>query len=357
MPTSQNENRTDGSVRLFFILSGEHLSLPTAEILAILDSEHISTDRVESSYRLLKLDSSSQALQFVSNRSLMYDKCGYLLGECEADDTEIHKLIRNLQLDDYVAGASCYAVRSERLGGVKKEIKRTHLERSIGSLLKEKAPDLRVKLKEPDLTFLCVIYEDSFLFGLTQHAKPSGPISRRRPRKRPVFHPSTMPPKIARCMVNLSRARPGKFFADPFCGVGGIVIEATLIGCQVVAVDASTRMLRGMRRNVAHFSLQASGLVNGDARYLPFHALESIATDPPYGRDSSTRGVNVNDLIRQFLQGAFSSMNRGGHLCISAPSEVQLADYARDAGFQVKERHLARIHRSLTRQFIVAENR
>ena len=358
MPPLENSKQLDAaSCRLFFILSGEHLSLPAAEIMAILESENIIYSHTKSSYRLLQLDASPKALQHVSDRSLMYDKCGFLLGECKADDKEIHQLIGNLQLDEYIAGATCFAVRSERLGGVKKDIKRTHLERSVGSLLKERAPNLRVRLKEPDLTFLCVIYEDSFLFGLTQHAKPSGPISRRRPRKRPVFHPSTMPPKIARCMVNLSRARPGRFFADPFCGVGGIVIEATLIGCQVVAVDASTRMLRGVRRNVAHFSLQASGIINGDARYLPFHGLDSIATDPPYGRDSSTRGVNVNHLINQFLHGASSSMNRGAHLCISAPSEVQLADYARDAGFQVKERHLARIHRSLTRQFIVAENR
>lgn len=357
MLTLENSKHLKGPRKLFFILSGEHLSLPTAEIRAILDSESVPYSHIESSYRLLKLEAPPEALQHVSDRSLMYDKCGCLLGECEAEEKEIHKLIRNLPLDKYVAGAACYAVRSERLGGVRKDIKRTYLERSIGSLLKEKVPNLHVRLKEPDLTFLCIIYEESFLFGLTEHAKPSGPISRRRPRKRPVFHPSTMPPKIARCMVNLSRARPGRFFADPFCGVGGIVIEATLIGCKVVAVDASTRMLRGVRRNVAHFSLQASGMVNGDARFLPFHGLDSVATDPPYGRDSSTRGVNVNDLIRQFLLGASTSMNHGAHLCISAPSEVQLADYARDAGFQVKEQHLARIHRSLTRQFIVAMNR
>ena len=357
MQPIESENRTDRPVRLFFILSGEHVSLPAAEILAILDSENISTDHVQSSYRLLRLDSLPQALQHVSDRSLMYDKCGYLLGECEADDKEIHKLITSLPLDRYVAGATCYAVRSERLGGVKKDIKRTQLERSIGSLLKDKSPNLRVQLKEPDLTFLCVIYEESFLFGLSKHAKPSGPISRRRPRKRPVFHPSTMPPKIARCMVNLSRARPGEFFSDPFCGVGGIVIEATLIGCQVVAVDASTRMLRGVRRNVSHFGLQPSGLVMGDARSVPFHGLNSIATDPPYGRDSSTRGLKVNDLIREFLIGASTSMHHGAHMCISAPSEIQLADYAQDAGFEVKEKHLARIHRSLTRQFIVAKNR
>ena len=357
MQTLEDEHKTGRPVRLFFILSGEHLSLPAAEILAILDSEKISTDRVETSYRLLKLTSPPEALQHVSRRSLMYDKCGYILGECAADEKEIRSLITELPLDRYIGGGTCYAVRSERLGGVEKEIKRTHLERSIGSLLKDRAPSLRVQLKEPDLTFLGVIYEKSFLFGLAVHARPSGPISRRRPRKRPVFHPSTMPPKIARCMVNLSRARPGELFADPFCGVGGIVIEAALIGCRVVAVDASARMLRGVRRNVAHFDLQAAGMIMGDARRLSLHGLQSIATDPPYGRGSSTRGVKVSDLIREFLLEASGSMQHGAHICISAPSEVQLADYARDAGLEVRERHLARIHRSLTRQFVVAKSR
>jgi tRNA (guanine10-N2)-dimethyltransferase len=158
-------------------------------------------------------------------------------------------------------------------------------------------------------------------------------------------------------MVNLSRARPGEYFADPFCGVGGIVIEAALIGCQVVGVDASTRMLRGVRKNVTYFGLQTSGVVKGDSRSLPFHGLDAIATDPPYGRDSSTRGLKVNDLIREFLLGASSSIHHGAHLCISAPSEIELTDLAEDAGFEVRERHLARIHRSLTRQFVVARNR
>jgi tRNA (guanine10-N2)-dimethyltransferase len=344
------------SVKLFFILSGEHASLPAAEVEAILESENIAYSRVERSYRLLKLDSSPEALHHVSARSLMYNKCGYLLAECEADENEIRRLMRDLQVNDYAVNPSSYAVRSERLGGVRKAIRRTDLERTVGSLMKEKFPNWRVELSNPDVTFLCILSENSFLMGMIAHTKPAGPISLRRPRKRPVFHPSTMPPKIARCMVNLSRARPGKIFADPFCGVGGIIIEAVLVGCNVLCVDASSRMLRGVRRNVKYFGLNTMGTIIGDARFLPFHGLDALATDPPYGRDSSTRGLRVNDLIRDFLHGASSTLNRGANLCISAPSEVDLESYARDAGFQVRERHLARIHRSLTRQFIVAKN-
>ena len=356
MQTTKNWKESRSHVKLFFILSGEHHSLPSAEVLAILDSERIQYSDLQQSYRFMTLTSSPDALEFVSNRSLMYDQCGVLLGECEADENEIRRLIMNLPLESYVAGTLSFAVRSERLGGVKKNIKRTHLEASVGSLLKEKIPGLRVQLTEPEITFLCIISEDSFLLGISEHAKPSGPISRRRPRKRPVFHPSTMPPKIARCMVNLSRARPGEYFADPFCGVGGILIEASLIGCRVIGVDVSMRMLRGVRRNLTFFGLQASGIVMGDSRSLSLQGLDAIATDPPYGRGSSTRGLRVNDLIKEFLHGAPESMKHGAHLCISAPSEVELRDLACEAGLEVKEQHSTRIHRSLTRQFVIAKN-
>jgi tRNA (guanine10-N2)-dimethyltransferase len=349
-------NESARLARLFFILSGEHSSLPASEVLAILDSENITYSQVEKNYRLLRLNASSKALDFVAQRSLMYDKCGYLFAECAAEEKEIHQLLRHLPLEEYAANSESFAVRSERLGGVMKEIARTSIEREVGSLIKNNVPRLTVRLSKPDITFLCILYENSLLFGIITHAKPPGPISLRRPRKRPVFHPSTMPPKIARCMVNLSRAHPGKPFADPFCGVGGIIIEAALVGCDVLAIDASDRMLRGVRRNVKHFGLDSMGMLIGDARMMPFHGLDAVATDPPYGRDSSTRGLNVNDLMKDFLAGAKSCLKRGAHICISAPSEINLESYALDAGLELRERHAARIHRSLTRQFVVARN-
>jgi len=67
-------------------------------------------------------------------------------------------------------------------------------------------------------------------------------------------------------------------------------------------------------------------------------------------------GVGVSGLVRDFLFGAKDSLKKGAHICISSPREVELEDYAKDAGFTLKERHLVRIHRSLTRQFVVLRN-
>ncbi|HKM76438.1 MAG TPA: hypothetical protein VJZ32_08460, partial [Candidatus Bathyarchaeia archaeon] len=257
-----NHDRQGDSQRLFFIVSGEHETLPSAEVKAILESSgQFDSVDYEKHYRLLNVKGPSTVLRDVAERSLMYDRCGLELGRCPAREDELFRLIRSLPLDKIVSNAKSFAARSIRLRGVSKTIRRPALERDVGAVIKEQVPRLDVRLRGSDVTFLCIMFDDSFLFGIAAYTKPSGLIAPRRPRKRPVFHPATMPPKIARCMVNLARAKPNGTFADPFSGVGGIAIEAAVIGCEVVAIDASLRMLRGARRNLRHFALNSLGFV------------------------------------------------------------------------------------------------
>lgn len=354
--TAQPLHESSRRRRLFFVLSGEHASLPTAEVEAILDSAGLASVPVGETYRLLILDAPQEALKIISERSLMYDWCGVAVGECKAEEEEIVKLVRGLPLEDLTKGSTSFAVRSARLGGVNKTLRRVDLERDVGALVKRHVPRLKVRLTNPDLTFACLLFNSSFLIGISGYSKPSGLIAPRRPRKRPVFHPSTMPPKIARCMVNLARAKPGGTFSDPFSGVGGISIEAAVLGCNVVGMDADLRMLRGARRNLKYFGLDALGFIHGDARHTPLHDLDAIATDPPYGRGSSTMGAKTTNLVRDFLAGARTYLKKGAHVCISSPVEIQIDDYAREAGLKMRERHLAKVHRSLTRQFVVLQN-
>jgi tRNA (guanine10-N2)-dimethyltransferase len=355
-PVTQPSEYKPTKRRLFFVLSGEHTSLPAAEVEAILESEGFGSTTSSQSYRLLVVEAPERVLRTVSQRSLMYDSCGIVLQECQAAEDRIHQLVRDLALEDLTKSSESFAVRSVRLGGVNKTLRRVDLERDVGSLVKQRIPRLKVRLNNPDLTFACVIFENSFLMGISGYSKPSGLIAPRRPRKRPVFHPSTMPPKIARCMVNLARASPGRTFLDPFAGVGGISIEAAVIGCNVVGIDASLRMLRGTRRNFKHFGLDALGILNGDARRTPLHDLDAIATDPPYGRGSSTMGAKTSNLVRDFLAEVGGCLKRESHLCICSPVEIPIDDYAQEAGLRMRERHLAKVHRSLTRQFVVLQN-
>ena len=330
--------------------------MPAAEVKAIIESGGFEYQSQIEDYRFLSLTADPGALKLVSERSLMYDQSGLVLAESKPNLQDIEAVVKSQPLEDLTKDSATFAVRSVRIGGVSRSIGRVNLERDIGATIKESVPRLHVKLANPDMTFVCILYETKFIFGLSGFKKPSGLMAPRRPRKRPVFHPSTMPPKIARCMVNLARSKPGSILLDPFCGVGGILIEGAVIGCNVVGIDANPRMLRGARRNLRHFKLEALGYVHADARTPPIgggEGVDAIATDPPYGRGSSTMGVKMSTLISEFLNQASSILKKDGHLCIAMPAEVDIERYAHAGGLSIKEQHLVRVHRSLTRRFVV----
>jgi len=74
---------------------------------------------------------------------------------------------------------------------------------------------------------------------------------RRRDLGRPVQDPKiTIPPKLARILVNLTGCRKGNTLLDPFCGLGTILGEAVMCGINVIGVDADFSRVEGARRNI-----------------------------------------------------------------------------------------------------------
>jgi tRNA (guanine10-N2)-dimethyltransferase len=334
-------------------VSGEHPTLPHAEIRAILQASGISFREIATCPKLLRLKANALALQAVAVRSMMYDQCGIEVATARPSKRRLLSVISKIDLTRHFAGRHSYAVRSLRIGGAFKQFPRISLEREIGEAIRVNRPDMKVDLDHPDVTFLCIISPQNFVIGEVTHSRVPGLIASRRPRKRPVFHPSTMQPKLARCLVNLARPAEGGLLLDPFCGVGGILLEAAGIGCRGVGVDADPRMLRGARTNLKHYGAAPLGLIVGDATSMPIHRADSITTDPPYGREASTRGRKLEVLLREFLPSAYDALSTGGFVCICCPSHVQLSRIARRAGFRLVESHLLYVHRSLTRRILV----
>jgi tRNA (guanine10-N2)-dimethyltransferase len=343
--------------RLFFVVSGEHRTLPHAEIRAILQSQEIHFKQIAASTKLLRVTADSSALEAVSRRSVMYEQCGFEIAATSQGKKRLLSLLSRMDLSGHFADKHSFAVRSLRVGGAFRYLNRATLEREIGAVLKDKSRGVKVNLDRPDVTFLCIVSSRGLLLGEITHSRVPGLIASRRPRKRPVFHPSTMQPKLARCIVNLARPPERGILLDPFCGVGGILLEAAAIRCRAVGADADTRMLRGARTNLAHYEAEAFGLIVADATKIPIRGVESIVTDPPYGREASTRGRRLHALIREFLPSAHSVLSGKGHLCICCPSKLRIMSIAERAGFKLVESHLLYVHRSLTRRILVLSKR
>jgi len=76
----------------------------------------------------------------------------------------------------------------------------------------------------------------------------------RHPHNR-EWHPSTLPAKLARAMVNLTGIKKGTLL-DPFCGTGGILIEAGLMNLKPVGFDIEYPMINKARKNMKQYKIK-----------------------------------------------------------------------------------------------------
>ena len=181
----------------------------------------------------------------------------------------------------------------------------------------------------------------------------------RRPTDRPFFQPGSMAPLDARALVNIAGAGPSSTVVDPMCGTGGLLLEAGLVGSDVVGVDAQWKMTRGSRRNLdALFDADPSApdysVIHGDATALPLAdaAADAVVFDAPYGRQSKIARHDLADLVG----GALGEARR------IAPRAVVVADRswepaAEAAGWTVERRFERRVHGTLVRHVHVLRAR
>jgi len=345
------------SSKLFFLLSGEHSTLPAAEVVAILDSEHCDYHEITLAPKLLTLQAGSKCMKAVMARAGMCEAAGRLIFQCKDDSNEIVDTASDISFSGFLEARESFSVRIHRVFGSSRQLDKMHLQSKIGDLIQSSVPGSTVELRNPEKEFIGMIANGLFFLGQVAVRRQDRNVDQHRPRERPSFHPSTMKPRLARCFVNLARARIGEVLLDPFCGVGGILIEAGVMGCRVVGSDRDLRMVRKAIKNIRHFAIESGGVVVADARKSPYLKVPSIATDPPYGRGASTMGSGPTQLLKEFLAESYSILPSDGFLCLAAPRDIGVQRLGLEAGLSVVESHLSRVHRSLVREIVVFSRR
>ncbi len=138
--------------------------------------------------------------------------------------------------------------------------------------------DLRARRK------LFVFYTNSGIHVATDPI-PTGRrfLYKRVPARRPINKPPTLDPYHARFLVNLSRVKPSDRLLDPFCGYGGILLEARDVRAKPVGIDIKLKALRGASLNFYHFFHERPQLILGDSTRDLFNSMH-VATDPPRGK-------------------------------------------------------------------------
>ena len=280
-----------------------------------------------------------------------------------------------------------FAVRARKLGKGVCDLSRRDLESKIGAKI---SSDQRpVDLEDPDSEIVVILagpgdssehWDDVqqnplILWGVRDTSFP-GTYTGTSPTERPFFKPITLDPRLARLMVSLSFSRgPPSAVVDPFCGTGGIAIEASILGLETLASDLDSRMVEGTISNLDWAKGTGSYRVercsaDGIHEVWGSHKGCSFVFDPPYGRNawSSEDGLEV------FL-GALSSarkMSPDGTICTMLPSNpdaldgpvsdqlqvmgmdwVDLRHRIMESGWNVRSSIPVRVHKSLSRLVVL----
>ncbi len=218
----------------------------------------------------------------------------------------------------------------------------------LGSLVWHglKKPKVDLEHAKTRIDFLC--HGGKIFVGLLLFENAED-FTSRRPHLRPGFHPTSLQPKLARALINLAKVRKGGAIADPFCGTGGILLEAALLGYKVVGSDFSDEMVGFCRTNFEHFGFKGWKCFKADATAVKIGA-DAVICDPPYGRCASLGKFGRMKLYKDFLDNAYRQLKKGSRVVIMFPNEIKVKGKFK---IIVEVNHY--MHHSLTRHILVLE--
>ncbi|HUV03275.1 MAG TPA: methyltransferase domain-containing protein [Desulfobacteria bacterium] len=356
-------------MQLVFELSGEHETLPKAEVRAGLDASGVAYEELTFSDRLLlvevpQLSPENKRLDLLSRRLGMTHRVYSMLGTSALDEKEILNVVKSVDLAAIMEAERTFAVRTRFLHKSSLYSRRDELLRLVGECI-TRAGCYTVDLKNPSKTFVLLLTAQKCFFCLLLHSVDKRQFEAKRPHFRPFFSPVVIMPKIARALVNLSGVNAAEVLLDPFCGTGGILLEAVAIGAEAIGADVQGKMVGGARENLEFFGLRGD-LIVSDASEIPLrdNSIDAVVTDMPYGRASfvsgssfcitKSRSVSI-ELLHQEALAEIHRVLKTGRKAVIVSNSPAFHSFARKYGFRLIEQHAYRVHKSLTRYITVLE--
>lgn len=327
------------------LLQGDHPTLPAAELEALLEVHGGGVaDRPTSRTVLLEAGAAAAA------RAAQAWAWGDLWGIDDDSPAGIERLAAAVAAA--TDGQGTAAVRSIRYG----DPKSPHAmlcERTLGTALAQTGHG--IDLRHPELEVFAWLGEGRIVAGRRRGARDVG-FEDRIGARRAHFSPVGMHPRRAAGLVHMARVPPGGRILDPFCGTGGIVLEAALLGFDTWASDIDAWMVQGTLTTLTDAAPEPLDATVfradiGDAPDL-VDGVQGIVTDLPYGTASSTHDEDIQQLYDRALEAFARILAPGGHAVVGHARPELLAE-APEHSLEVRERHAEFVHRSLTRQFVV----
>ena len=199
-----------------------------------------------------------------------------------------------------------------------------------------------VDLKNPKNKIFFVFANKVFCCKLLWENKED--FEARKTHNRPEAHPTSLHPKLARALVNLSGSDD---ILDPFCGSGGILIEAGLMGLKVRGSDLDQIMLNKAMINFDYFGIKDYSLEKKDATKLN-ESVGAIVTDLPYGKNSKLD--NMKKTYLEFLKNAEKITRK---VVVVFPDFVDYKKIVEKAGWKIEQEFTYYLHKSMSKKILL----
>ncbi|MCL2333274.1 DNA methyltransferase [Candidatus Methanoplasma termitum] len=263
-------------------------------------------------------------LNSIADRLALTHSIGRYLGTYDPENTA---QLSNAQLPE-----GTFAIKAKRFEGMMKDTDSQKTIRDIGNILSKKND---VDLRNPDVVVKMQMCDKIHLYVEERVIDPNI-MEKRKVGERPFFSPISLHPKYARALINLTGAKKGDTILDPFCGTGGIVIEAAEMGMKAIASDFDEEMVLGCRENMDFYGLALHDHEVIDIKDIPnrFSEINAVVTDPPYGRSTKTGGEDVTYIHECAMRSIPKVLISGGKAGIILPYEMRRSTMELDSVFK-----------------------
>jgi tRNA (guanine10-N2)-dimethyltransferase len=322
------------------MLSKDHPEISEFELMTILGRKKAT--RQEKGIAIFELGDMEKSPDRLSDfRRLAYTNSAYeLLFAAERDDL-IAKM-KDFDWQKHYQTNFCLKVTNLT------EISTEHQIPFLADIIWKKLRDPKADLRNPKTVFEIIFADRVYVCKLIW--RNSKDYNQRKPHMRPMLYPISLSPKLARACVNMTGIKKG-IILDPFCGTGGFLIEAALMGFATDGSDMDPIMIRRTRANLEYYNCKRFRLRADDALTLS-KAYDFIVTDLPYGRN--TKNIEYRALYSGFLKALEKMLKRRAVIIFP-----DFCDYKKMVSKTRKLRIVKEfdyyIHKSMTKKIVVID--
>jgi tRNA (guanine10-N2)-dimethyltransferase len=159
-------------------------------------------------------------------------------------------------------------------------------EKELGAMVWKRLKNPKVNLENPETQFFFVFVNfKAICCRLIKNIEKT--FYSRKAHLKPEMNPTSLSPKLAKALINLSGVRKGAVL-DPFCGSGGILVEAGLMGLKPIGYDIEGYILEKARKNLEYYGINNFIIEQRDSTKIKCGCgrYNYVVSELPFGRNS-----------------------------------------------------------------------